>query len=109
MAVANSVVPLLFIVKKIRMSVPWLFGLSLVINVGMWSERFVIIIASLAHDSIPFAWGLYRPSWVELSVVAGTFAWFFLWFLLFAKFLPVVSITEVKELVEPPLTGGVDP
>ena len=109
MAVANSLVPLLFIVKKIRMSVPWLFGLSLVINVGMWSERFVIIIASLAHEYIPFAWGLYRPSWVELSVVAGTFAWFFLWFLLFAKFLPVVSITEVKELVEPPLIGGVDP
>lgn len=108
MVVANSVVPLLFIIKKIRMSVPWLFGLSIVINVGMWSERFVIIIASLALEYIPFAWGLYRPSWVELSVVAGTFAWFFLWFLLFAKFLPVVSITEVKELIEPPLMGRVD-
>ena len=85
------------------MSVPWLFLISILVNVGMWSERFVIIVASLAHDYIPFAWGLYRPSWVEVSILAGTCAWFFLWFLLFAKLLPVVSITEVKELVKPPL------
>ncbi|MFQ5802952.1 MAG: NrfD/PsrC family molybdoenzyme membrane anchor subunit [Candidatus Methylomirabilales bacterium] len=103
MVVFNTLTPLLFIVRGVRMSVPWLFLISILVNVGMWSERFVIIVASLAHDYIPFAWGLYWPSWVEVSILAGTCAWFFLWFLLFAKLLPVVSITEVKELVQPPV------
>jgi len=72
----------------------------------MWAERFVIIVASLAHEYIPFAWGIYKPTWVEISIFTGTFAWFFLWFLLFTKLLPVVSLTEVKELVPPPQREG---
>jgi len=104
MVVANTIAPLLFIARAIRTSIAWLFGISIVINIGMWAERFVIIVASLAHEYIPFSWGLFQgPTWVELSILAGTAAWFFLWFLLFAKFLPVVSLTEVKELVAPPL------
>ena len=99
MLIFNAVVPLLFGVREIRRSVPWLFTLSILVNIGMWCERFVIIVASLAHEYVPFSWGLFQgPTWVELSILAGSFAWFFLWFLLFAKFLPVVSITEVKEL-----------
>jgi molybdopterin-containing oxidoreductase family membrane subunit len=105
MLVFNAIVPLLFVFGKIRRSLFWLFTIAILINIGMWAERFVIIVASLAHEYIPFAWGIYRPSWVELSILAGTLAWFFLWFLLFAKLLPVVSLTEVKELAPPPMRG----
>jgi molybdopterin-containing oxidoreductase family membrane subunit len=101
----NAVIPFLFVFGRIRRSIAWLFTISILINIGMWAERFVIIVASLAHEYIPFAWGIYKPSWVELSILAGTLAWFFLWFLLFAKLLPVVSLTEVKELVPPPTRG----
>ncbi len=102
MLLFNAVAPLLFFFCEVRRSPAWLFAIAILVNVGMWCERFVIIVASLAHEFIPFAWGLYRPSWVEVSILAGSLAWFFLWFLLFAKLLPVVSITEVKELLPPP-------
>lgn len=102
MIIFNAVVPLLFFVKKIRTSTPWLLGISLLINVGMWFERFIIIVTSLAHAYDPYTWGLYKPTWVDLSITAGSFAWFGMWFLLFAKFLPIVSIVEVKEQLPPP-------
>jgi Ni/Fe-hydrogenase subunit HybB-like protein len=98
MIVFNTIVPLLFLIKRIRTCTPWLLVAAILINIGMWLERFVIIVSSLAHEYIPFSWGLYKPTWVEFSITAGSFAWFLLWFLLFAKLLPVVSITEVKEL-----------
>ena len=106
MVVCNTLIPLLFFVKKIRTSTPWLVGISLLINVGMWFERFNIIVTSLARDYDPYTWGIYKPTWVDLSITAGSFAWFFLWFLLFAKLLPVVSIVEVKEQLPPPVKGG---
>jgi molybdopterin-containing oxidoreductase family membrane subunit len=102
MIAGNAIVPFLFLSKKVRTTTACLLIFSLLINVGMWLERFVIIVTSLAHDYVPFAWGLYRPTWVEVSITAGSFAWFLLWFLLFAKLLPVVSLTEVKELAEAP-------
>ena len=103
MILFNSLVPLLFFVKRIRTSTPWLFGLSILINIGMWCERFVIIVTGLAHEYDPYSWGLYSPTWVDISITIGSFAWFFFWFLLFAKFLPVVSIVEVKEELPPPM------
>jgi molybdopterin-containing oxidoreductase family membrane subunit len=103
MILFNSLVPLLFFVKRIRTSTPWLFGIAILINIGMWMERFVIIVTGLAHEYIPYSWGLYVPTWVDLSITLGSFAWFFLWFLLFAKLLPVVSIVEVKEELPPPM------
>jgi len=106
MLLFNAVIPFLFVFGRIRRSIAWLFTIAILINIGMWAERFVIIVASLAHEYIPFAWGIYKPTWVEISIFAGTFAWFFLWFLLFAKLLPVISLTEVKELVPPPMRGG---
>jgi len=105
MLLFNAVIPFLFVFGRIRRSIAWLFTIAILINIGMWAERFVIIVASLAHEYIPFAWGIYKPTWVEISIFAGTFAWFFLWFLLFAKLLPVISLTEVKELVPPPMRG----
>jgi Ni/Fe-hydrogenase subunit HybB-like protein len=105
MILFNSLVPLLFFIKPIRTSTPWLFGIAVLINIGMWMERFVIIVTSLAHEYDPYSWGLFFPTWVDISITAGSFAWFFLWFLLFAKVLPVVSIVEVKEELPPPMMG----
>lgn len=109
MLIFNAVMPLLFFVREIRRSITWLLIIAILVNIGMWCERYVIIVASLAHEFVPFAWGVYKPSWVEVSIMTGSLAWFFLWFLLFAKFLPVVSITEVKELLPPPVKEGTKP
>ena len=100
MVVCNSMVPLLFFFKRIRTSIPWLLGISILINVGMWYERFVIIAGSVAHDFIPHAWGLYAPSAIEYGIMLGSFSLFFLLFCLFAKHLPSVSMTEMKETLD---------
>ncbi len=97
MVVCNTLIPLLFFVKRIRRSVPWLFGISVLINIGMWYERFVIIIGGVAHGFMPHAWGLYAPTGIELGILLGSFCLFFLLFLLFAKHLPSMSMTELKE------------
>jgi molybdopterin-containing oxidoreductase family membrane subunit len=98
MIAGNVIAPLVLVVKKVRTTTRALFLIAILINIGMWLERFVIIVTSLAHEYVPFAWGLYKPTWVEVSITAGSFAWFGLWFLLFVKLFPVVSLTEVKEL-----------
>ena len=97
MVICNTLIPLLFLFKKIRTSISWLFGISLLINVGMWYERFVIIIGSVAHDFLPYAWGLYWPRPIELGIMLGSFCLFFFLFVLFVKHLPSVSMTEMKE------------
>ena len=73
------------------------------INVGMWFERYNIIASALAHQYDPGAWTLYTPNWVEWGIMAGSFGWFFVWFLLFIRVMPSVAIAEIKELVRPPL------
>jgi Ni/Fe-hydrogenase subunit HybB-like protein len=97
MVICNSVVPLLFFLRKVRRSIPWLFGISILINIGMWYERFVIIIGGVAHDFMPHAWGEYSPSLVEYGILLGSFSMFFFLFLLFVKHLPSISMTELKE------------
>ena len=99
MVVCNSLVPLLFFFKRIRRSLPWLFVISILVNIGMWYERFVIIVGGVAHDFIPHAWGLYTPSVIEWGIMLGSFCLFFFLFLLFAKHLPSVSMTELKESI----------
>jgi molybdopterin-containing oxidoreductase family membrane subunit len=94
----NCIFPQLLWFKKLRTHIPTLFVLSVIINIGMWFERYVIIITSLSRDFIPGAWGLYIPSPAELSILAGSFCWFSMFFLLFIKFLPIIAIAEVKEL-----------
>jgi Ni/Fe-hydrogenase subunit HybB-like protein len=103
MILFNSLVPLLFFIKRIRTSTPWLLIIAILINIGMWMERFVIIVTGLAHEYDPYSWGVFIPTWVDISITLGAFAWFFLWFLLFIKFLPVISIVEVKEELPPPM------
>jgi molybdopterin-containing oxidoreductase family membrane subunit len=102
MVFCNCFVPLLMISKKVRTNVWLMFVLSIFVNIGMWFERFNIIMMSLSHDFVPYAFDTYKPRWPELLITAASFGWFFMWFLLFAKFLPVISIAETKELVPKP-------
>jgi molybdopterin-containing oxidoreductase family membrane subunit len=97
MATCNTLLPLLFLIKKIRRTIPWLIGISIFINIGMWFERFVIIIGSVAHGFLPHAWGLYAPTAIEYGILLGSFCLFFFLFLLFVKHMPSVSMTEMKE------------
>jgi molybdopterin-containing oxidoreductase family membrane subunit len=97
MVVCNTVIPLMLLFKKVRTHIPTLFVISLFVNVGMWYERFVIIIGSVAHDFLPHAWGLYRPTLIEFGIMIGSFCLFFFLFVLFCKHLPSVSMTEMKE------------
>jgi len=101
MVICNTLIPLLFFFKKVRRSIAWLFVISILINIGMWYERFVIIITSVAHDYIPHAWGLYWPSMIEWGILFGSFCLFFFFFVLFVKHMPSVSMTEIKEASGP--------
>jgi molybdopterin-containing oxidoreductase family membrane subunit len=100
MLFCNGVAPLALFVKKCRRNIPFLFVLSIFVNIGMWLERFVIIITALAHDFNPYSWGLYKPSFVELGIMLGSFGFFFTLFLIFTKLLPVVAVTELKEVAD---------
>ena len=99
----NVAVPMLLWSKKIRTSIPWLVGICISVEIGMWLERFIIIVTSLAHDYLPYAWGIYKPTLVDSFIVIGSFAWFFFLFMVFSKTLPVVSMWEVKEQIDPPM------
>ena len=100
----NSIVPLAFFFKKIRTSIPALVVIGVLVNIGMWFERFVIILGAQAHEHDPYSWGLYRhPSLVEFGIMIGSLSLFMFLFLLFSKFLPTISITEVKESLPVPV------
>lgn len=96
--ICNVLVPQLLWSKRVRTSVWALFAISLLVNVGMWAERFVIITASLGREFLPSMWQAFTPSWVDLGIFAGTMCFFGFLFLLFLRLLPFVSATEVKEL-----------
>jgi Ni/Fe-hydrogenase subunit HybB-like protein len=103
MLVCNGVVPIMLWFKRVRYSIPALFVISIFINIGMWFERFVIIVTSLTHEYEPFAWGVYRPTLVEMGLLIGSFCWFGFWFLLFTRMLPPVAIAELKEVLPAPM------
>ncbi len=94
----NALVPQLYWFKKFRTSLWITWIASIFINIGMWCERFVIVIVSLTRDFLPSSWANYSPTWVDWSLLLGTMGFFGLLFLLFLRFLPAVSATEVKEL-----------
>ena len=83
--------------------------LSIVINIGMYTERFLIIATSLPRQYLPDAWGVYVPSAVEVSIMVGSFALFTTLFLVFVKIFPSVSMYEVKETMATPKLGSVAP
>jgi Ni/Fe-hydrogenase subunit HybB-like protein len=99
MVSCNVISPQLLWFKKLRTSTVALFVLSLVINVGMWFERFVIIVTSLHRDFLPSSWGTYAPTKIEVFTLLGSFGLFFTLFLLFVRALPVISIGEVKSVL----------
>jgi len=100
MMTCNVVSPQLFWFKKIRTSLVATFMLSIVVNIGMWFERFVIIVISLHRDFIPSSWAMFYPTWVEVSIFIGSIGVFFTLFLLFIRVLPSVAMGEVKLLLK---------
>jgi len=105
MVTCNVFVPLVFFFKKARNSIWTLFIVSILVNFGMWFERFNIIVSSLAHEFMPHGWGLYSMTLTEWGILFGSFGWFFLLLLAFFKVLPSVSIAEVKESMPHPKKG----
>jgi molybdopterin-containing oxidoreductase family membrane subunit len=100
MITCNVVSPQLFWIKKIRRTIPVMFVIAIFVNIGMWFERFVIIVTSLSRDFLPSSWAYYKPTYVDAMILIGSFGFFFTWILLFTKALPVVSMAEVKGVVE---------
>ncbi|MCM0059426.1 MAG: polysulfide reductase NrfD [Algoriphagus sp.] len=100
MMTCNVISPQLFWFKKIRTSIVATFLLSLVVNIGMWFERFVIIVTSLHRDYLPSSWAMFYPSWADVGVYLFTFGLFFTLFFLFAKFFPVINMAEVKSVLK---------
>jgi molybdopterin-containing oxidoreductase family membrane subunit len=96
MVSCNVLVPQVFWFKKARTSIPIMFIASVLINVGMWFERFVIIVLSLHRDFLPSSWGMYHPTLVDIFTYLGTLGFFFTCFLLFIRWIPMVAISEVK-------------
>lgn len=106
--ICNVLIPWLFLFKKMRTRTAPLFVISLLVNLGMWFERLMIIFGAQAHDFLPHNFGSYWPTWVELTITAGSFGFFFLWFFGFSKLLPTVPLSELKTRIadeEIPPTG----
>ncbi|HQU95107.1 MAG: polysulfide reductase NrfD [Saprospiraceae bacterium] len=100
MMACNVLSPQVFWSRKIRRSLWWTFFMSIFVNIGMWFERFVIIVTSLARDYLPSSWSYYYPSWNEIGIYAGTFGLFFTLYLIFVRIAPVVAIAEIKSILK---------
>ncbi len=99
MIVCNVVVPQLFWFKKCR-TTPWMmFAIAVLVNVGMWFERFVIIVTSLGRDFLPSSWGAFAPTEIDILMLLGSFGLFFTLFLLFCRYLPMVAMAEMKQVL----------
>jgi molybdopterin-containing oxidoreductase family membrane subunit len=113
MVACNVLLPQLLWLRRFRSNLAAMWVLSIFINVGMWFERFVIIVTSQERDFLPSSWADYAPTSIEVATLAGSFGLFFTCFLLFCRFLPMIAIAEVKGVLdygrrEPALvaTGG---
>ena len=95
----NVLFPQLFWFKKLRTSIPVMFVISIIVNIGMWFERFVIIATSLHRDFLPSSWGYMTPRLIDITFFLGTFGLFFTLFMLFVRFLPMIAIGEVKAVL----------
>lgn len=96
MMTCNVITPQVFWFRKMRRNIVVTFVMSIIVNIGMWFERFVIICTSLYRDYLPSSWSYYRPSWPEVGFYMGTFGLFFTCFFLFAKYFPVIAVAEIK-------------
>jgi molybdopterin-containing oxidoreductase family membrane subunit len=102
MAFCNVIIPQVYWFKKARRNIPLMFVVSLFVNIGMWFERFVITVTSLHRDFLPSSWSYYVPTWFDWGITFGSFGWFFIWFLLFCRVLPVIAVAEVKSIMDQP-------
>ena len=101
MYVPNMVVPQLLWFKSIRRSVPLLFVISIIVNVGMWFERYVIVVTSLHRDYLPSSWGMYNFKAMDWLLTIGSFGFFMTLFLLFCRLLPTLCVFELKAVMDP--------
>ena len=100
MMTCNVITPQLFWFKKIRRSLVASFIISIFINIGMWFERFVIIVTSLHRDYIPSSWTMYHPTFIEVGIFIGTIGFFFTCFLIFSRVFPVIALNELKTILK---------
>jgi Ni/Fe-hydrogenase subunit HybB-like protein len=95
----NILIPQSLWSAKVRQNIPRLFFVSIVVNIGMWLERFIIVITSLHRDFVPSAWGIYYPTQWDWAVFFGTIGFFLVLMILFVRTLPSISIFEVREVL----------
>ena len=107
MVACNVLIPQLFWIQRIRTSLWLMWIIAALVNVGMWFERFVIIVVSLSRGYLPSGWGTYRPTAIDVMMLAGSFGLFLTLFLLFCRYLPMVAMAEVKGVL-PPDQGSVE-
>jgi Ni/Fe-hydrogenase subunit HybB-like protein len=100
MMTCNVITPQLFWFRSIRRSLTATFIISIFVNIGMWFERFVIIVTSLHRDYIPSSWAMFSPTIIDIGIYVGTLGLFFTLFLLFAKYFPVINMFEVKVILK---------
>ncbi len=101
MVACNVIIPQLLWIKKLRTNLAGVFVISILINVGMWFERFVIVVSSLERDFLPSSWADFAPTRFDIATLVGSFGLFFTLFLLFCRFVPVISIADVKTVLNP--------
>jgi molybdopterin-containing oxidoreductase family membrane subunit len=95
----NVVLPQVLWFKRMRTNVPMLFGIALVVNVGMWLERFIIIVTSLHRDFLPSSWGMFQPTFWDWSTFVGSIGLFLALLFLFLRFLPMISLFEMRSIL----------
>lgn len=102
MVSCNVLIPQILWFRPLRRNIAVVFVISIVVNIGMWFERFVIIVTSLHRDFLPSSWADYAPTTVEIATLVGSFGLFFSCFLMFCRFIPVIAMAEVKGVLKTP-------
>jgi molybdopterin-containing oxidoreductase family membrane subunit len=102
----NIVLPQLLWIRKVRLNMPALFVLAIIVNVGMWLERFVIVITSLHRDFLPSSWGMYYPTIWDWATFTGSIGLFIALMFLFVRLLPMISMFELRQLLPWPSGNG---
>src|SRR5437867_12182970 len=97
--VCNALAPQVFWLKRARSSIPVLFIVAIIVSIGMWLERFIIVVTSLHRDFLPSSWGMYYPTVWDWATFAGTLGLFLCLMFLFIRFLPMISIFEMRTLL----------